>query len=271
MLLRLLRFPALLGLTACSVYTPLQVPAPLIDGPRQVEVSGGLNTLGSLQGAAVYSPCAHVLLRGAGAFGNLTGSDTRDSVTLNTELRTRQLEAALGTYWRPSPAVLLGGFAGYGLGRGAHSYLKLSGLRGALFRDRSQDSIWTYQYQARYRRLFAEAYLHWFAEDLMSVGVAYRIDHVRFRRYVNAEVPTDFRQMWYHEPTLFFRFSGSRQPADDWVNAQLGFGYGFSPGFRLPEERAGNRAATEARKSRLSITLSLVFQPHLLWQRPRRE
>lgn len=268
----LLYLPLVLLSAACSVYTPLHTPAPLIDGPQQVELSGGLSTPGYLQGAVTYSPLRHVLLRAA--YGS--GHNDDDTVSLGTVrqasiFRTRQLEAALGTYWRPGPAVLLGGFAGYGRGTGEHWYLKRSGIRGALL-QLGPDSVWTYQYAAHYQRLFADAYVRWFNEDeFLSMGFAYHVEHVRFSRYANADVPTGPQQLWRHEPMFFVRLGyNSANGLEDLVHGQFALGYSFSPGFTMPRERAGNRDATEVRKPLPSFTLSLILRPHVLWQNQAR-
>lgn len=254
--------------TACSVYTPLHTPAPLIDGPQQVEISGGFSTPGSLQGAVTYSPVRHVLLRAVYGRGSGDGSTSMDSVTQPNVFRAEQLEAALGTYWRPSPKVLLGGFAGYGRSTGEHWYLKRSGVRGVLFQP-GPDSVWAYQYQARYQHFFAEAYTHFLSVDKsLSMGLGYRVNYVRFNRYTNAGAPVDFGRMWRHEPALFARLGGD--DPDNWVNGQLAIGYSFSPGFTMTRERAGNRDITEVRKPLPSFSLSVMVRPDVLWQQLRR-
>lgn len=268
---RLLRYcPLALVSTACSVYTPLRAPAPLIDGPQQVELSGGVSTPGYVQGTITYSPLRHVLLRAAGGNGS---SETQDSVTRATPWRMRQLEAALGTYWRPSPTMLLGGFAGYGRGTGTHDYTRRTNGGFRISFAQRPDSLWVYQYRAGYQRLFADVYAHWFAreEALLSMGFAYRVEHVRFDRYTNAGEPTGRRQLWRHEPVFFARLgSDDGDGLENLLHGQFALGYSFSPGFTMTRARAGNRDATEVRKPLPSFALSLILRPHVLWQRPGR-
>ncbi|RAK63910.1 hypothetical protein DLM85_20405 [Hymenobacter edaphi] len=228
-------------------------------------MSGSLRSLGPLEGAVAYSPVQHVLLRGVIGGGTATGTDTRDSITQPALFRTRQWEASLGTYWRPGPAVLLGGFAGYGRGRGAHDYLRRSGQRGVWFQP-GPDSVWAYRYEAQYRRLFAEAYVHWRTEPFFSGGASYRINHVRFSRYTNDGAAIGFRQMWRHEPVVFLRM-GEEEGLEDWIAGQLSLGCTFAPGFHTPTERAGNRDLAEARKTLPFVTVSVMLRPHQIWRR----
>ena len=137
--MRLIPVPLLVVLTGCTIYTPLQPPAPDIRAKGQLEATGGMRLSMHAEGAATYSPLNHLMLRVAG------GCTPLPAGTQGSRFATAQLEGGLGTYWPLGQRWLVGGFAGSGLGRSRLQF---------------PYSVDLENYRARIRRHYGEAYLH---------------------------------------------------------------------------------------------------------------
>ncbi|GAB3831577.1 hypothetical protein [Hymenobacter jeollabukensis] len=260
----LLRLSGLTLLTlpvGCTIYTPLQPPAPVIQRQHEAEISGGMRLSGHVEAAVAYSPLPHVLLRAA-AGGNPLVHMSPDTV----RFRVRQREVAAGTYWLVNPQWLVGGLGGVGWGEGTHWYTRHSAPGLLNFRP---DSLWSYRYEARYRRTFGEVYVHRLGGELFSFGGAYRLNAVRFTRFTNDGVATGFQRTWRHEPQIFVRYGGQRRERGGWLAFQLSSGLSWDARYRKPAGRAGNRDAVEPRQGGLYTTFSVILRPHYFWLRQR--
>ena len=155
----------LLGLSACTVYTPMQPHAPLIQVRGEGEVS--LNLQGSLRPElhAAYSPLNHLLVLAGGTWRPSlpTGPDDEQD-----HYRTRQYEIGLGTYWP----------------LGAHWTATATGGVGAAYVQQTVTEfglilVFSNDYEARYRKNFGQVGLV-YQNGHAAVGLGYRLTQVRF-------------------------------------------------------------------------------------------
>ncbi|QIX62327.1 hypothetical protein HER32_14525 [Hymenobacter sp. BT18] len=233
-------------LTSCTIYTPLQPPAPAIRAKGDLDASVGLRLSTHVEGSATYSPLNHVLVRLAG------GGTPLPPAGPTVQFAMAQVEGSLGTYWPLGPRWMAGGLAGLGIGRS---------------RLRYPQSIYGENYRARFRRPYGEVYLQWYASPYVAVGTTYRLTQARYSSFTNAGVPTAVRNVVRSEPLLFVRTGPDRNTASGAIQGQLSIGLSTAHGPR--QHRTGDITAPpmyQAKLSTIYTTLCLIVRPHLLWQ-----
>ncbi|MBC8083683.1 MAG: hypothetical protein H7Z21_10765 [Hymenobacter sp.] len=238
----------LMGTTGCAVYMPLQGAAPDLHDQHQAEVRAS-TYLSRWDASAAYSPVRHVLVRGA--FGRR--SDSTDS----TYWRGRQYELAAGTYGSLGDKWLVGGLGGYGRGRSE-----------ARFRNDGQliflGQPVQHQFNARFHKVFGEAYVLFAASPKTSWGLAARYAQLRFSTLTDVGTPVALRRMNRVEPTLLFRVRlGGSPEAPPPFQLQWAAGYSVSPGYdeRTPDPDASRR---QLRRGRGYVTMGVGILPHHL-------
>ncbi|GAB3305480.1 hypothetical protein GCM10027348_35110 [Hymenobacter tenuis] len=226
------------------MYAPLQPAAPIVRQKGEAEVVGSVYGNGRLEASASYSPIKHVVLRAAGGL-RAGGGDS-------TYFRNRQMEFGAGTYWYLKEQWLVGGMVGYGVGRSNRRFTR-DGFE-SLFLTPSV----TYDYAARYCKLFADAYIANDA-DRVTYGGAFRLSQVRFTSLTDKGLSIPLRRMTRVEPLLFMRFSGRNSAR--WLQLQLATSVSFSPDER--KNGSSDIRIRDTKEGRLYTSLGLVIYPHL--------
>ncbi|GAB2957279.1 hypothetical protein GCM10027048_24720 [Hymenobacter coalescens] len=250
MLLRLLRLALVLSvviLGSCTIYTPLQPPAPDICAQGQLEVSQGMRLSTHVEGAVAYSPLKHLMIRAAGGGTPLPPGGPM------VQFATGQMEGGLGTYWSLKHRWLAGGVFGSG---GGQSRLKYP------------NSVAVEDYRARFRRHYGEAYLHWYASPYVSLGTMYRLNQVRYSAFTNAGASTHIRTLVRSEPLVFVRVGADQRHTEmGALQGQLSLGLSMAHGPRPRRtDDITDRPLYQAKLSTLYTTLSVIVRPHLLWK-----
>jgi hypothetical protein len=176
-----------LGLTGCTVYTPLQPALPTIRQAGQVELRAAIQP--SLRGEAsvAYSPIKHVVLTAAGSWRpQLSVYDT-------SLYKARRSEVGIGTYWPLNSVWTLSALGGYGWGR---TNLRLSEV----------GIIWNFStnYFARYQTRFGQFSL---SRQLypFTASFGYRLTRVTFQELRTRDYDLPLDPQWRHEPFLSLR------------------------------------------------------------------
>jgi hypothetical protein len=231
-------------LASCSVYAPLQPAAPLVRQKGEAEVVAGAYLNGRLEASASYSPLEQVVVRIAGGLRSGGGD--------STYFRNRQLELGVGTYRYLNEQWLLGGLVGYGFGQSNRRFSR-SG-----FESPRLDSVVTYDYAARYHKLFADVYV---ANDAgrVTYGGAFRLSQVRFGSLTDQGVPVPMQRMTRVEPMLFMRISGRN--SFQWLQLQIASSVSLSPDER--KNPSSNIRVRDTKEGRLFTSIGLVVYPHL--------
>ncbi|TGE07782.1 hypothetical protein [Hymenobacter fodinae] len=231
-------------LASCSVYAPLQPGAPVIRQKGEAEVVASAYLNGRLEASASYSPVEHVIVRAAGGL-RAGGGDS-------TYFRNRQMELGLGTYRYLNEQWLVGGLIGYGFGRSNRRFSRDG------FETLWLDSVVTYEYAARYHKLFADAYV---ANDAgrVTYGGAFRLSQVRFTSLTDKGLPLPLQRMTRAEPMLFMRFSGRN--SFRWLQLQLASSLSWSPDER--KHSSSDIRVRDTKEARLFTSFGLVAYPHL--------
>ena len=239
-----------LGLTGCAVYIPMQCAAPAVHDKGQVELSGNWYFNNRVEVGANYSPVRHLLVRAAG--GGM--GDKADS----SYYRGSQYEVALGTYWPIGKQVLVGALGGFGQ---AHNQARYTASNVLLARPTQ------YQLDARYNKVFGEAYGTVQVGPAVRLGVAYRLTQVQFTSLTDLGHPVNVGNMLRSEPMFFVRGAfGSSPSGERPVYAQFGIGTSqvlnqlWAPHSAAPEE--------QVLQPRTYFTLGLGFFPSALFRRP---
>ena len=239
-----------LGLTNCAVYMPMQCAVPTVRGKGQVELTGSFYFNSRLEFGANYSPVRHLLVRAAG--GGI--SDKADS----SYYRGSQYEVALGTYWPLGKQVLVGALGGFGQ---AHSEARYKDGVGIFSRPVQ------YQFDARYKKIFGEAYATVGLGPAISLGLAYRLTQVQFVNLTNLGYPVNVDNMLRGEPMLFVRGAFGNSPHGERpVYAQ--FGIGTSQVLDQPWASQDPGPVAQVLQSRVYFTLGLGLVLNTLIWRP---
>jgi hypothetical protein len=242
---RLATLALLGGLSSCAVYRPMQCAAPALYDKGQVELAGSAYFNTRLHGAANYSPVRHLLVRAA--------LDEKGDSNDSTYARSRQYELAVGTYWPLGKQVVLGALIGAGQARSQVRY-----------RPIETSFPIQYEYDARYNKLFGEAYGTWRIAPAMQLGVAYRLTHVRFTNVTNLSQPLSLTSMLRGEPLVFLRSTfGFRPGAERLAYVQVGLG-----GSGLLRAWPGRLGGPENNilEPTTYLTIGLGFFPSMLWR-----
>lgn len=224
----------------------MQCAAPALYDKGQVEVAGSAYFSKRLHGAVNYSPVRHLLVRAA-----IDGKADADDSTYS---RSRQYELAAGTYWPLGEAVVLGALVGAGQARSQVRY-------------RTIETSYTtqYEYDARYGKLFGEAYATWQIAPTMQLGAAYRFTYASFTRFNNLGQPLGLPTMLRGEPMFFLRSTFGLRPGGERI-AYLQAGMGTSVLLRSSPIRLGDPAGNLL-ESNSYVTIGLGFFPSMLWRR----
>ncbi|WP_139252374.1 hypothetical protein [Hymenobacter psychrotolerans] len=207
--------------------------------------------------SGAYSPLKHVLVRGA--LGN------RSAHGDSSYWRTRQYELTAGAYWAPRHWTL-GVLGGYGRGLNEARYLNDGGPV-TIFANPVQ-----HQYEARFRRLFGEAYVVYDVSSRFSLGVACRSTRLYYTTLTDLGTPIDLRQLTRVEPMLLLRFGvGSLLQNAPPVQLQVSVGGSgtMGPGSRHPYDPDGSRR--QLRYGRSYVAVGIGILPHrlaALWRQP---
>lgn len=239
----------LAALTGCTIYAPLQPPAPDIYRKGQLELAGGARLSMHVEGSATYSPLNHLLVRVAG------GGTPLPPDGAGVQFAAAHGEGSLGTYWPLGQNWLAGGFGGLGAGRSRLRYLH---------------SIDEEDYRARFLRPFGEVYLHRYLSPYLSLGATYRLNQVRYSSFTNAGLPTSVRNVVRSEPQLFLRVGDKRGTETRAVRVQLcvGMSVAHGPRQRWMDGVVADPPLFQAKRSTLYTTASIIFCPPLL-RRPK--
>ncbi|RAK63909.1 hypothetical protein [Hymenobacter edaphi] len=184
--------------SGCSVYAPLIPATPLLEHAGEVELQAGLHTPSAVTGSVSYSPLPHLLLTATGA-ANLNRGDT-------TYFRYRHAEVGAGYYTVLGGRTYLGLLGGYGRTHSSRGYLELGS--GFLFFP-ARNPL---QYEARYNRYFAQAYLASVGNEVVSWGGTLRATAVDFSRLTRNDEPVTQAARVYLEPSAFLRIGRSTSP-----------------------------------------------------------
>ena len=236
---------AVASLGSCAVYRPMQCAAPALYDKGQVELAGSAYFNKRLNGAVNYSPVRHLLVRVA-----IDGKADADD---STYARSRQYELAAGTYWQLGEQVVLGALAGAGQARSQVRY-----------RPIETSFPIQYEYDARYNKLFGEAYGTWQIAPSMQLGVAYRLTQVHFTSLTNLGQPLRLTSMLRGEPMLFLRGTfGFRPGGERLAYVQAGVG-----GSALLRAWPGQVSGPESNllESNAYVSIGLGFFPSRLWR-----
>ncbi|RTQ50807.1 hypothetical protein EJV47_09305 [Hymenobacter gummosus] len=238
--------PLLLStLTACTIYTPLQPPAPDIQAKGQMQAGLGVRMSTHVEGSAVYAPLNHVMVRVAGGGTPLPASGP------TLKFASGQIEGGLGTYWPLGQHWLAGGLGGLAAGRSRLHYPQSAELE---------------DYRARFRRSYGEVYLHHYISPYVALGTSYRLNQVRYSTFTNAGLPTTVRSVVRSEPLLFVRAGDDLRTEAGAIQAQLSVGLSMAhgPRERLMDDIILDLPMHRAKFSTFYTTLSVVIRPHLL-------
>ncbi len=239
-------------LAGCAVYMPIQCAAPQIKDKKEAEITGSTYLNGRYDVAAAYSPVRHLLVRAA--YSSLPrGSDD------STYYRGHQYEVAAGTYWPLSAQFLVGGLAGFGQARSEARYRNDGGI---IFFGQ----IVQHAFDARYNKLFGEAYGIFQASPTVSFGAAYRVTQVNFTSLTDVGQPLNLNGMTRSEPMFFFRTRLGSGAADS-RPVQLQMTLGTSSSFGYNSSTAGpSYPDYQVQKPRGYLTLGVSIFPHCLWR-----
>ncbi|MCC3158085.1 hypothetical protein LJ737_12620 [Hymenobacter sp. 15J16-1T3B] len=237
---------AVISLTGCTVYAPMQGAAPLIRGRNQAELTASTYFNSRWEASAAYSPLRYVLLRGAVGRGR-SGGSANDTVYF----RSRQYEAAAGGYWPINQTFVAGGLLGYGRAHTARGFSN-RGLPFAYHR--------LYRYEAAYHRTFAELYA--FADsEWARAGFAYRLNRVQFDAFASGGRPLPLSRTLRHELMSFVGLHGPAGTRWRGVGLQLAMGLSVVP---TSQAAASGQGYDEylPRRNQLYSTLTLQLFPH---------
>ncbi|OUJ73028.1 hypothetical protein BXP70_14380 [Hymenobacter crusticola] len=232
-------------LASCSVYTPLQPSAPLLRDKGQVEVAGSVFLAKRLEGSVAYSPARHVLVRAAGGLRPGKVDTTR------TYFRLRQFELGAGTYWPLSGQWLVGGLGGYGRGKSSRRF-DAGGF------ESLNDSVTTYQYEARFHKVFGEVFAAYEGERT-TMGLTYRLSQVRFPALTNNGIPINLRRMTRNEPMFFVRY-WDREGVFPWAQLQLAVSLSWSADYS--KKIWYEQPLRDLKEPQVLTSLGLVIYPH---------
>ena len=206
----------------CVVYQPTQCAAPQITGPKQAEITASSYLNGRYELAGTYSPLPHLLVRAS------TGSLQNDSQggSDSTYYRGHHYDFGLGTYWRLGSQWVVGGLGGFGLARNEAAYSAGGFLFGRPTRHR---------FDARYTKLFGEAYGIVQLSETFALGAAYRVTQVNFTDLTDRNLPVDLSNMTRSEPMFFLRVRPGDGPTES-RPVQLQAAWGHVGHIRLRRE-----------------------------------
>ncbi|MFC6225960.1 hypothetical protein ACFP2F_22130 [Hymenobacter artigasi] len=242
-----------LFLTSCVVYMPMQCAAPQITDKNQGELTLSTYLNGRADVAATYSPVRHLLVRAA--YSNL-----RDKSRDSTYYRGHQYDLAVGTYWQPGTQWLVGALGGIGQAQSTAAYSK----GGFLFGYPTK-----YEFDARYNKVFGEAYGILQASDALSFGAAYRVTQVNFTHLTNLGSPVDLSSMTRSEPMVFMRVRLGTGPAEN-RPVQLQAGWGTSSTFGYNEKDPNltyDPGVRDLKQNRGYATIGITVFPHFLFRK----
>lgn len=194
----------LLLLSSCSLYLPTMPSTPLLR-KGQVQVSGGLRGLGSLEAGAAWAPTNHLLLTAESSFQSSTTSTTDvNGQTASYDDYHRQLSLGAGYYRAPTATSrwYLAAMGGVGIARtNLHAIdfaiaspffpLPLPYISG--------------NYEATYRRYYVQAYAAQPAGTAFTTGFSLRTswaDYARLTLDGQGISPTNHL---FLEPTFFLK------------------------------------------------------------------
>lgn len=251
-LLVLLGGSAAYWLTGCVVYMPMQCAAPQITDKKQAEITGSTYLNGRVEVAGTYSPVRHLLVRAA--YSNLSDK-SKDS----TYYRGRQYDLGVGTYWQLGTLWLVGGLAGYGRARSEAGYS--DGISLVL-----PPNPWHY-FDARYHKLYGEAYGIYQTDDVFSFGAAYRVTRVDFTTLTDAGAPVDLSSIVRSEPMIFLRLRLGNGPVDTRpVQLQVALGTSASFGYNSRSASGGRAPNRHLEQGRGYTTVGISVFPQCLFR-----
>jgi hypothetical protein len=190
-------------LGGCAVYVPTVPSTPLLT-QHQVELTGSLRGISSLEVDAAWAPTAHLLLAGESAFQGSTTETTVNNVTSTYQDAHRQAGVGLGYYQAPTA-------------RSAWYWAAVGGVGFASVQLHSVDfvvpSVYlpiplpyvSGLYEARYWRYYGQFYAARPLGALITAGASVRgtlVDYTRLTYEGQPLVPTN---RFFVEPTLFMR------------------------------------------------------------------
>jgi len=195
-------YPLGLGLLlgGCAVYVPTVPSTPLLTH-HQVELTGSLRGISSLEVDAAWAPTAHLLLAGESAFQGSTTETTTNNVTTTYQDSHRQAGVGLGYYQAPT----------------AHSAWYWAAVGGVGFASVQLHSvdvgvlyilpvpIISGLYEAQYFRYYGQLYAARPLSPIITAGASVRgtlVDYTRLTYEGQQLVPTN---RFFVEPTLFMR------------------------------------------------------------------
>ncbi|MBF9223111.1 hypothetical protein [Hymenobacter ruricola] len=246
-LLILLGIGLILLLPSCVVYMPIQCAAPQITDKKQGEVTLSTYLNGRADIAGTYSPVRHLLVRAA--FSNL-----RDNSKDSTYYRGHQYDLGLGTYWQPHPRLLVGALGGFGQAQSMAGF-----SRAGFFFPSTR-----YEYDARYNKVYGEAYGTFQASNAVSLGLAYRVTQVNFTTLTNRGTPVDLRGMTRGEPMVYFRVRLGDGPPES-RPVQLQAAWGSSSTFGYYENATYAEGVRDLKQTRGYTTIGITLFPHCLF------
>lgn len=243
-------------LTSCVVYEPTQCAAPQITGPKQAEITAGSYLNGRYEFSGTYSPLPHLLVRAS------TGSLQNDSRNGNDSAyyRGQHYDFGLGTYWRLGSQWVVGGLGGFGQARNEAAY----STGGFIFGYPTR-----HKFDARYNKLFGEAYGIVQLSEAFALGAAYRVTQVNFTTLTDRNLPVDLSNMTRSEPMFFMRVRPGEGPTED-RPVQLQAAWGTSATFGYSEKDPNRTYApgvSDLKQSRGYTTIGITVFPHLLFRK----
>lgn len=209
----------LLGLSACTVYTPIQPHAPLIRARGEGEISGHVEASLRPEIQAAYSPVSHFLLLASGTWrpGFPIGQEENPYY-----FRTSQYEVGAGTYWTLGPRWVATATAGFGAAQ-VQRRLSEFGILLAFSND----------YEAKYRKNYGQLGLAYQAE-YAAVSFGYRLVQVKYTALTSTDVGTSntvyqlpLDEQFRHEPYVLVRYSLGSPLAQSRWQFQLGSALSF--------------------------------------------
>jgi hypothetical protein len=245
------------ALGGCVVYMPMQCAAPQITDKNQGELTASTYLNGRVEAAGTFSPAPHVLVRATySSLGDQSQNPTQDS----TYYRGHQYDVSVGTYWPLGTKWLVGGLGGFGQARSEAAYSRGGGIFSYPVR---------HEFDARYRKLFGEAYSTFQASKAFSLGAAYRITQVHFTSLTDQGTPVDLRSMNRGESMFFMRFRLGNGPTEDRpVQLQAAWGTSVTFGY---DKNASNATydprARDLLQDRGYTTIGITLFPHCLFKR----
>jgi hypothetical protein len=243
---------AILGLallSSCAVYVPTIPSTPLVTKKGEVEVTGGIRSLSSVEASAAWSPAPHLLLTGETALQASNGSETRNGTTTNYRNVHRQASLGLGTYrlLGQEQAIYLAAVGGLGMASANVYDPNLSPI--GLF------SGPLVHYEAHYLRYYGQVYVAR-QTPRVNYGASLRSTFVDYSRLQRDGATLASLNRVFLEPTLFVRV-GRR--ALQWQTT-VGFSAPLNPSRSHPDH--ANLAP-----SSMLIGTGVVFRPALLRHR----